>query len=740
MTSPTPRRFGSPPSSSLSSTSNSSSPNLTSLLPPRSDHRRNSSASTSFLPLDSLESAADRSLAWLHTWAPKGEGRGREFLSSTLNGVATVAGAVGNQIGEMGHEGLQRAGLSRPSSFHVVPQSSQQSSSLQISNRPAPTLLPQSQAQLQSQPQITYSTSSAGSSPPGSSQNGIIQSGTMNGNQDVIPITSPPQIRKPPQPSNLSRLGISHTSRRNPTNPPPIPRSSSASATIQQHTGPHGPSHLNPHSTRPQSHSRSPSTGQVGVVSQGLSRSSSKATTEGGFPRRAGMPYKIGFQPAGVRNDRSEEYFEERRKWSEEMDKEEGRLGRRWAKLVDLHFNPNSYPDPTIPSLPRSPSLSSTSDKRRSLLSIDGALDALKPKEMWKGFKTAAGPPTGGEEARKRAAEQAIVKWEDDSQVHKCRICQSSFSLANRKHHCRVCGRIVCSLPPTPPALLAVQVQLFSPTPSTPPSPSRSISLPAGTRTEKCCLLLVADWKTGRGEEVDEGFVGWMKVGQGSEDDTKSPSMGKRASRTSIASGSDNSIRDIPLPQQPKEVQVKGVRVCKECWATVSRKQKMTDRQKVSGFARLYGILRSLQAEIESLMPDYEDSLAELSASPDFPDPSPDLLSSHKNLITLFTQYEHLSKRLSNLPCDEGSSQAVIQSAVARSSASFLSKEMLKVQALPKFQKRAAENKRKTMKVVQLDLSDLKVGDDVSSGRDEEEEVDVAGLLQPLLEQEAQLE
>jgi rabenosyn-5 len=55
-------------------------------------------------------------------------------------------------------------------------------------------------------------------------------------------------------------------------------------------------------------------------------------------------------------------------------------------------------------------------------------------------------------------------------------------------------------------------------------------------------LLLVADWKSGRGEEVDEGFVGWMKV---DDDSTKK----------------DGEV---------KEVQVRGVRVCKDCWGTVS--------------------------------------------------------------------------------------------------------------------------------------------------------------------------
>lgn len=52
----------------------------------------------------------------------------------------------------------------------------------------------------------------------------------------------------------------------------------------------------------------------------------------------------------------------------------------------------------------------------------------------------------------------------------------------------------------------------------------------------------------------------------------------------------------------------------------------------------------------------------------------------HKHLLTLFVQYEHLSKRISNLPCDEGGSQAKVQSAVARSAAMFLGKEMVKVQ------------------------------------------------------------
>lgn len=88
--------------------------------------------------------------------------------------------------------------------------------------------------------------------------------------------------------------------------------------------------------------------------------------------------------------------------------------------------------------------------------------------------------------------------------------------------------------------------------------------------------MLVADWKTGRGEEVDEGFVGWMKIQDG---DDATPANGKkdrRKSRMSTSSVTSTATTDVAekdgmlSPQQPKEVQVRGVRSCRECWAVVS--------------------------------------------------------------------------------------------------------------------------------------------------------------------------
>lgn len=65
------------------------------------------------------------------------------------------------------------------------------------------------------------------------------------------------------------------------------------------------------------------------------------------------------------------------------------------------------------------------------------------------------------------------------------------------------------------------------------------------------------------------------------------------------------------------------------------------------------------------------------------PDPPPELIQTHQTLMVLLGQYEHLSKRISGMPCQEGGNQASVQGAVARSAATFLTKEMLKVQVSP---------------------------------------------------------
>jgi rabenosyn-5 len=55
-----------------------------------------------------------------------------------------------------------------------------------------------------------------------------------------------------------------------------------------------------------------------------------------------------------------------------------------------------------------------------------------------------------GQKNHIRALEQSIVPWQEDASVNECPFCQQPFSQYSlRRHHCRICGRVVCGDPAT---------------------------------------------------------------------------------------------------------------------------------------------------------------------------------------------------------------------------------------------------------------------------------------------------
>jgi rabenosyn-5 len=51
---------------------------------------------------------------------------------------------------------------------------------------------------------------------------------------------------------------------------------------------------------------------------------------------------------------------------------------------------------------------------------------------------------------QRKILEQSIITWEEDAKVSNCPFCQQEFSTYTfRRHHCRMCGRVVCSDPKT---------------------------------------------------------------------------------------------------------------------------------------------------------------------------------------------------------------------------------------------------------------------------------------------------
>lgn len=146
----------------------------------------------------------------------------------------------------------------------------------------------------------------------------------------VEPASSPPPrngIRHSDSAQSIattaSMPGLHPSSSRSP------PPSSSSRATPPLYSAlpfasvPPGQSPFPASSPAPYVRARSPEKGPVAQVLQ----------QAGAHPRRGKMPYQAGFQPQGVRRDRSDEFFEQRRKCGEARKLDEGRLARRLEKV-----------------------------------------------------------------------------------------------------------------------------------------------------------------------------------------------------------------------------------------------------------------------------------------------------------------------------------------------------------------------------------------------------------------------
>ena len=55
-----------------------------------------------------------------------------------------------------------------------------------------------------------------------------------------------------------------------------------------------------------------------------------------------------------------------------------------------------------------------------------------------------------GPKTQRKLIEQSVVTWEEDAAVSHCPFCKQEFgSWTFRRHHCRMCGRVVCADPET---------------------------------------------------------------------------------------------------------------------------------------------------------------------------------------------------------------------------------------------------------------------------------------------------
>lgn len=276
----------------------------------------------------------------------------------------------------------------------------------------------------------------------------------------------------------------------------------------------------------------------------------SSAHTRTSTPARSAVPYRPGFQPKGVYRPRTDEFAEYRKKRADEGRMERTKLERRLEKLIALHFPVENSVEKGVNVRKDEVSVNGRGvEKRRASSFFNLDLKNMDAGELWKGVLQSQ--MIQGSNGDTRAAEQRITPWQDDAAVSKCPLCTASFHpLTNRKHHCRLCGTIICSLPPKLPQ-----------------------------RQSPCSVLFVVDAKTRRIEEVGEGVdYGVRRAGAGEE-----------------------------------EKFLRGVRICRSCRPVLTRQQYWQEMASVPPFVRFYDAFISLEKEIEDAIPQFQDLLLTLS-------------------------------------------------------------------------------------------------------------------------------
>ncbi|KAG6818213.1 hypothetical protein H0H87_000118 [Tephrocybe sp. NHM501043] len=440
-------------------------------------------------------------------------------------------------------------------------------------------------------------------------------------------------------------------------------------------------------------------------------------------PQRPQAPYRPGFQPKGLYRPLTDEFLALRRS-KRDGDGGDGRgpikrvertkLLRRLEKLIDLHFPPEQPTPPTTTlgngNGPRRPGPKADHRRASSFFDFDiRKINISDPGGFLRGvigggdLNDIRGNPNffdvfqidqpiiqlqSKESPRGRTTPMWVNALYARMHIALPRHCpltdsisRTSFHpLTNRKHHCRLCGQIICSLPVKHPL-----------------------------RPAPCSLLFVVDPKSRRIEEVDEGVDYGVK-------------------RKPVENGEAGTTRK-GAPPAAEDKFLKGVRICRSCRPILLRQQYQYEVTHVPTVTKLYEVSTNgfkafvaLEQEIEDALPQFQELVLTLSHNDP---PTKEASISRKRLLEAFAQYDALAKRIRKLPCRTGSSEDQVQASIMNRASLFLQKNMFPLQSLP------TPNKKSTPKATPPSED---------PGRQVDPDSEMALALQPLLEQEALLE
>ncbi|TNN44105.1 Rabenosyn-5 [Liparis tanakae] len=163
--------------------------------------------------------------------------------------------------------------------------------------------------------------------------------------------------------------------------------------------------------------------------------------------------------------------------------------------------------------------------------------------------------------AKIRAVEKSVVSWVNDSDVPFCPDCGNKFNIRNRRHHCRLCGSIMCR-----------KCMDFVPLPL-------AQKLISGTREALCV--------PGSPPQSQSPHAGGGGGG----------GMGSRR-------GSISSLSSVTSMLEEKDDEK--IRCCRHCMDTLlKRQQKLEEKEHTPDVVKLYERLRMCMEKVDEKAPEY---------------------------------------------------------------------------------------------------------------------------------------
>ncbi|PLW12801.1 hypothetical protein PCANC_13164 [Puccinia coronata f. sp. avenae] len=421
------------------------------------------------------------------------------------------------------------------------------------------------------------------------------------------------------------------------------------------------------------------------------------------------VPFRSGFQAKGVYRDRTDELIAIRNSKQESKRLEEARLQKRLEKLIQLHFPYQPQPHHQSQELSHQndqPERCSNSFANPPIINLSQMLFGIVKNVSSVTSGSNRGEFGGGlsllgHNSAIRAQEQSIVRWQEDQEVKQCKFCQTAFGLRIRKHHCRLCGSVVCFSPPWT----------------------------TGQR-ERCSTMIRFEWEPGSPGGRTEKTLGG-KVVQLSEQEMGIVDDPQAVLELISPSGSKPPPPPNPAPRCPPSSSSssfkprKGIRVCTHCLAIILRRQAMTYPPKIPDYIYLYATLKRLQDEIDRAIPEFQELLSSSKHStPSNLNPSTSaglpvkLLTIRRKLLANLSLFDAHSKKMlaqAQTPGVENASEVRLVTAIATRAGLFLRDHMSLIRSLGLLEAQPTPQPAKKTALRPRPLSSSQVGSPSSS-------------------------